>query len=60
MLARVMTSRFAPVIEAFDDGSVQEFLKVEEIFAIRDHFLSSTRCRTGRSALVPNARQARR
>ena len=38
MLARVVTLRFDPVREAFDDTPLQEFLKRNEVFAIRDHF----------------------
>ena len=38
MLARVVTLRFDPRLEAFDDGPLQEFLKAREVFAIRDHF----------------------
>ena len=38
MLARLVTLRFDPVIEAFDDTPLQEFLKGHEVFAIRDHF----------------------
>ena len=38
MLARVVTLRFDSLLEAFDDGPLQEFLKAREVFAIRDHF----------------------
>ena len=38
MLARVVTLRFDPLIEAFDDSPVGEFLKAKEVFAIREHF----------------------
>ncbi len=38
MLARVVTLRFDPVLEAFDDGPLQEVLKAREVFSIRDHF----------------------
>ena len=38
MLARVVTLRFDPLLEAFDDGPLQEFLKAREVFAIHDHF----------------------
>ena len=38
MLARVLTLRFDPALEAFDDGPLQEFLKSKEVHAIRDHF----------------------
>ena len=31
MLARVMTLRFDPVLEAFDDGPLQECLKAKEV-----------------------------
>ena len=38
MLARVLTLRFDPVLEAFDDAPLQEVLKAREVFAIREHF----------------------
>ena len=38
MLARVVTLRFDPGIEAFDDAPLQDFLKAREVFAIREHF----------------------
>ena len=38
MLARVLTLRFDPALEAFDDEPLQEFLKAKEVFAIRDYF----------------------
>ena len=38
MLARVVTLRFDPVLEAFDDGPLQEFLRAKEVLGIRDHF----------------------
>ena len=38
MLARVLTLRFDPVLEAFDDGPLREFLKAREASAIREHF----------------------
>ena len=38
MLARVVTLRFDPLIEAFDDSPLREILKAKEVFAIRDHF----------------------
>ena len=38
MLARVLTLRFDPVLEAFDDGPLREFLKAREASAIRGHF----------------------
>ena len=38
MLARVVTLRFDPVSEAFDDGPLQEFLRSKEVLTIRDHF----------------------
>ena len=39
MLARVVTLRFDPLLEAFDDGPLQEFLKARAVVAIRDHCL---------------------
>ena len=33
-----MTSRFDPVLEAFDDTPRREFLKAKEVFGIREHF----------------------
>ena len=38
MLARVLTLRFDPALEAFDDGPLQEFLRSKEVHAISDHF----------------------
>ena len=38
MQARVVTLRFDPVLEAFDDSPLQELLKGREVFTIRDHF----------------------
>ena len=38
MLARVVTLRFDPVLDAIDDTPLQEFLKAKEVFAIREHF----------------------
>ena len=38
MLASVLTLRFDPVLEAFDDGPLQEFLRAKEVHAIREHF----------------------
>ena len=40
MLARVLTLRFDPASEAFDDGPLQEFLKAKEVHAIREHFFA--------------------
>ena len=36
--ARVVTLRFDPLLEAFDDSPLQELLKTREVFSIRDHF----------------------
>ena len=38
MQVRVVTLRFDPVLEAFDDSPLQELLKGREVFTIRDHF----------------------
>ena len=38
MRARVVTLRFDPVLEAFDDAPLQEVLKAREVFSIRHHF----------------------
>ncbi len=38
MLARVLTVRFDPALEAFDDGPLREFLKAREAIAVREHF----------------------
>ena len=38
MLARVVTLRFDPALEAFDDTPLQEILKAKEVFGIREHF----------------------
>ena len=38
MLACVVTLRFDPVLGAFDDSPLQEFLRTREVLTIRDHF----------------------
>ena len=38
MLARVVTLRIDPLIKAFDDSPLREFLKAKEVFAICEHF----------------------
>ena len=38
MRARVLTLRFDPVLEGFDDGPLREFLKNREAVAVREHF----------------------
>ena len=38
MLARVLTLRFDPALEAFDDGPLREFLKAREAIVVREHF----------------------
>ena len=38
MQVRVVTLRFDPVLEAFDDSPLQELLKGTEVFSVRDHF----------------------
>ena len=38
MLTRVITLRFDPILGAFDDGPLREFLKDKEVLSIRDHF----------------------
>ncbi len=38
MRARVPRLRFDPVLEAFEDGPLREFLKAREAIAIRGHF----------------------
>ena len=38
MRARVVTLRFDPLLEAFDDAPLQELLKAREVFSIRNHF----------------------
>ena len=37
MQVRVVTLRFDPVLEAFDDSPLQELRKGREVFTIRDH-----------------------
>ena len=46
MLARVMTLRFDPALEAFDDGPLQEFLKAEEPMGSGNTSYSGAGCRT--------------
>ena len=43
MLARVVTLRFDPVLEAFDDEPLQEFLKAKEVFCDPRPFFRSER-----------------
>ena len=38
MLARVLTLRFDPQLEAFDDQPLREFLAQREVLAVREHF----------------------
>ena len=38
MRARVVTLRFDPLLEAFDDSPLQELLKAREVFSLRGHF----------------------
>ena len=38
MQVRVVTLRFDPVLEAFDDTPLQELLKGREVFTVRDRF----------------------
>ncbi len=38
MQFRVVTLRFDPVLEAFDDTPLQELLKGGEVFTVRDRF----------------------
>ena len=38
MRACVVTLRFDPLLEAFDDSPLQELLKTREVFTLRDHF----------------------
>ena len=38
MRARVVTLRFDPLLEAFDDSPLQELPKTTEVFSFRDHF----------------------
>ena len=38
MQVRVVTLRFDPVLERFDESPLQELLKGKEVFTIRDHF----------------------
>jgi len=37
MLIRIMTLKFNPVLEQFDDAALQDYLKDKEILSIRDH-----------------------
>ena len=40
MRARVVTLRFDPLLETFDDSPLQELLKTREVFSLRDHFFA--------------------
>ena len=44
MQVRVVTLRFDPVLEAFDDSPLQELLKGREVFTIRDRPAEWARC----------------
>ena len=37
MSARVVTLRFDPTLEAFDEGPLQDFLQAKEVHAIHNH-----------------------
>ena len=41
MRARVITLRFAPLLGAFDDSPLEEFLNGKQVYRTRDHFFSS-------------------
>ena len=62
MLARVLTLRFDPALETFDNGTLQEFLKAKEVHAIREHFFvrDGASRPAGRSAPLPRASRADR
>lgn len=38
MLIRIMTLKFNPVLEQFDDAALQDYLKDKETLSVRDHF----------------------
>jgi hypothetical protein len=38
LLARVLTLRFDPTLDAFDDGPLWDVLKDQDVLSIRDHF----------------------
>jgi hypothetical protein len=38
MMARVFTLRFDPLLDAFDDGPMRDFLKDRELLSICDHY----------------------
>jgi len=38
MLVRMMTLKFNPVLDQFDDAALQDYLKDKEILSIKDHF----------------------
>ena len=44
MQVRVVTLRFDPVLEAFDDSPLQGLLKGREVFTIRDRPAEWARC----------------
>ena len=41
MRARVITLRFEPLLGAFDDSPLQEFLKGKQVYRIRDYFFAN-------------------
>jgi len=40
MLIRIMTLKFNPVLEQFDDVALQDYLKDKEILCVKDHFFA--------------------
>lgn len=40
MLARVMTVRFDPLVGAFDDETLRQFVKDKEVLSLREHFFA--------------------
>jgi superfamily II DNA helicase RecQ len=38
MLIRIMTLKFNPLLEQFDDAALQDYLKDKEVLSVKDHF----------------------
>lgn len=38
MLTKIITIKFDPILECFDDASLKEFIKGKEVLSIREHF----------------------
>jgi hypothetical protein len=60
MLARVITLRFDTVLGSFDDVPLRDFRKDKEVFAVREHFLSSNISHASTGSLLASLSRRRR